>query len=60
MHLNACLKYAARGSLKIQDANNRHFGTIAQICLAVSSQLRHVLTVGKNVLITYFPACFST
>jgi len=23
----ACLKYAARGSLKMQDAKNRHFGT---------------------------------
>jgi len=27
---NAHLKCAARGSLKIQDAKNRHFGTIAQ------------------------------
>ena len=27
---NACLKCAARGSLQIQDAKNRHFGTIAQ------------------------------
>jgi len=27
---------------------NRHFGTIAQLCRAVSSQLRHVLTIGKN------------
>jgi len=29
---------------------NRHFGTIAQRCRAVSSQLRHVLTIGKNLL----------
>ena len=28
---NACLKCAARRSLKIQDAKNRHFGTIAQL-----------------------------
>jgi len=27
---------------------NRHFGTIAQLCRAVSSQLRHVSTIGKT------------
>jgi len=32
------------------DAKNRHFGTIAQVCRAVSSQLRHVSTIGKNLL----------
>jgi len=37
-------------SLKIQDAKSRHFGTIAQLCRAVSSQLRHVSTIGKNTL----------
>jgi len=47
---NACLKCAARSSLKIQDAKNRHFGTIRLLCQAVSSQLRHVSTVGKNLL----------
>jgi len=31
-------------------AKNRHLGTIAQICRAVSSQLRHVSTIGKNLL----------
>jgi len=31
------MKCAARGLLKIQDAKSRHFGTIAQLCLAVSS-----------------------
>ena len=35
---------------EIQDAKNRHFGTIAQLCRAVSSQLRHVSTIGKNLL----------
>ena len=29
---------------------NRHLGTIAQLCPAVSSQLRHVSTIGKNFL----------
>jgi len=37
---------------EIQDAKNRHFGTIAQLCWAVSSQLRHVSTIGKNFLNT--------
>ena len=29
-------------------AKNRHLGTIAQLCWAVSSQLRHVSTIGKK------------
>jgi len=33
---------------EIQDAKNRHFGTIEQLCRAVSSQLRHVSTIGKT------------
>jgi len=33
---NVRLICAARGSLKIQNAKNRHFGTIAQTCRAVS------------------------
>jgi len=37
---------------EIQDAKNRHFGTIAQLCRSVSSQMRHVLTIGKNLLNT--------
>jgi len=28
----------------------RHLGTIAQLCRAVSSQLRHISTIGKNLL----------
>jgi len=48
------VKCASRGSLKIQDAKNtakiRHLGTIAQFCWAISSQLRHVSTIGKNLL----------
>jgi len=32
------------------DAKNRHLGTIAQLCRAISSQLRHVSTIGKNLL----------
>ena len=39
-----------RGSLKIQDAKNRHLGTITQLCRAISSQLRHVSTIVKKLL----------
>jgi len=34
----------------IPHKKNRHLGTIAQICRAISSQLRHVSTIGKNLL----------
>ena len=30
-------------------AKNRHLGTIAQLCRAVYSQLRHVSTIGKKL-----------
>jgi len=29
---------------------SRHLGTIPQLCRAISLQLRHVLTIGKNLL----------
>jgi len=32
------------------DAKNHHLRTIAQLCQAVSSQPRHVSTIGKNLL----------
>jgi len=31
-------------------AKNRHLGTIAPLCRAISSQLRHISTIGKNLL----------
>ena len=31
-------------------AKSRHFGTIAQLCRAICSELRHVSTIGKNLL----------
>jgi len=31
-------------------AKNRHLGTIAQLCRAISSQLRHVSTIEKKLL----------
>jgi len=33
------------------DAKNRHLGTIPQLCRAISSQLRHVSTIGKKNLL---------
>jgi len=47
LHVCSC---AARGSLKIQDTKNCHFGSIAQLCRAVSSQLRHASTIGKKLV----------
>jgi len=47
---NAGLKSAAPSWLKIQDTQKLHLGTIAQLCRAISSQLRHVSTIGKNLL----------
>jgi len=31
-------------------AKNRHLGTITQLCRAISSQLRHVATIGKKLV----------
>jgi len=39
---------AYRGRKKV--AKNRHLGTIAQLCRAISSQLRHISTIGKKLV----------
>jgi len=48
------LKYAARGSLKNTGRKKspkiRHLRTIAEVCRAISSQLRQVSTIGKKLL----------
>jgi len=31
-------------------AKNHHLGTITQLCQAISSQLRHISTIGKKLL----------
>jgi len=36
----------------------RHLGTIAELCQAISSQLRHVSTIAKNVKPQYLPHMF--
>ena len=44
-----CSRLAAiTGRKKV--AKNRHLGTIAQLCRAISSQLRHVSTIGKKLV----------
>ena len=40
--------HAARWKYMTQKID-RHFGTIAQLCRAISSELRHVSTIGKNL-----------
>jgi len=44
-----CLGLAANTGRK-KVAKNRHLGTIAQLCRAISSQIRHISTIGKNLL----------
>ena len=46
----ACCRRLAENTGRQKVAKNRHLGTIAQLCRAISSQLRHVSTIGKNVL----------
>jgi len=43
--------HGARCKYRMQSRQkNRHLGTIAQLCRAISSKLRHVSTIGKNLL----------
>ena len=44
-----CARLAANTGRK-KVAKNRHLGTIAQLWRAISSQLRHVSTIGKKLL----------
>jgi len=46
-----CMGLAANTGRK-KSSKNRHLGTIAQLCRAVSSQLRHVSTIGKKYLLS--------
>jgi len=45
-----CRTRLAGNTGRKNDAKNRHLHTIAQLCHAVSSQLRHLSTIGKNLL----------
>jgi len=44
-----CCTRLAENTGRKKLAKNHHLGTIAQLCRAISSQLRHVSTIGKNV-----------
>jgi len=45
-----CCTWLAENTGRKNVAKNRHLGTIPQLCQAISSQLRHVSTIGKNLL----------
>jgi len=51
-------KVAVENAACKKSPESRHLGTIPQLCRAISSQLRHVSTVGKNLLSTNIsPIC---
>jgi len=52
LSVNLECRCAACSSPKIQYAKIRHLGTIPQLCRAISSQLRHVETIGKKNLLS--------
>jgi len=45
-----CYKRLAENTERKKSLKSRHLRTIAQFCWAVSSQLRHVSTIGKKML----------
>jgi len=45
-----CCTQLAGNTGRKNDAKNRHLRTIVQFCRAISSQLKHVSTTGKNLL----------
>jgi len=47
-----CCTWLAANTGHKKVAKNRHMGTIAQLCRAISSQLRHVLTIRKKNLLS--------
>jgi len=45
-----CCSWFAANTGRKKVAKNRHLGTIAQLRRAISSQIRHISTIGKNLL----------
>jgi len=45
-----CCRRLAENTGRKKVAKNHHLETDAQLCQAISSQLRHVSTIGKNLL----------
>ena len=54
-----CTRLAANTGRK-KVAKNRHLGTIAQLRLAISSQIRHVSTIGIKLLNSNIPPIYLT
>jgi len=50
-----CTRLAGNAGRK-KSPKNRHLGTNAQLCRAISSQLRYVSTIGKNLLNSNIPS----
>jgi len=47
-----CCTWLAENTGRKKVAKNRHLGTIAQLCWAISLQVRHVSTIGKKNLLS--------
>jgi len=45
-----CCTWLAENTGRKKVAKNRHLGIIAQLCRAISSQLRHTSTIGKQTV----------
>ena len=45
-----CCTWLAENTGRKNDATNRHLRTIPQLCRAMSSQLRHVSTIGEKLV----------
>jgi len=45
-----CYTWLAENTGRKNDAKIHHLGTIPQLCRAISAQLRHISTIGKNML----------
>ena len=49
-----CWTRLAENTGRKKVAKNRHLGTIAQLCRTISSQLRHVSTIGKKLVTQHY------
>ena len=45
-----CCKRVAENTGSKKVAKNRYLGTVAQLCRAITSQLRHISTIGKKLV----------
>jgi len=50
MQSEMCCTRLAKNTGRKKVAKNGHIGTITQFCRAISSQIMHVSTIGKNLL----------